>query len=165
MDFVKIIADWLMLPLVALAAWALIFRVENARRYEIYVRIILSGVTSYALARIAATFYQPAEMRPFELLGIEPGATYLDNPGFPSDHALFAMFLTMAVFCATKNWRFGLAMLILTLAICVGRVLALVHTPLDVAGGLVFAIFGAIWYVKLFKIKLSSSKKRKNVVK
>jgi len=37
-------------------------------------------------------------------------------------------------------------MLALALLVCLGRVLALVHTPLDVAGGLVVALIGGLWY-------------------
>jgi len=33
----------------------------------------------------------------------------------------------------------------------IARVLALVHTPLDVIGGLVFGLVGAVWYRKLDK--------------
>ena len=31
--------------------------------------------------------------------------------------------------------------------IALGRVLALVHSPLDVVGGFIFASFGALWYL------------------
>jgi membrane-associated phospholipid phosphatase len=35
----------------------------------------------------------------------------------------------------------------LVVIIGAGRVLALVHTPLDVIGGVIFALFGALWYL------------------
>jgi membrane-associated phospholipid phosphatase len=36
----------------------------------------------------------------------------------------------------------------LTVIVCVGRVLALVHTPLDVIGGVLVAFVGALWYLQ-----------------
>ena len=106
----------------------------------------MAGVTSYLAAKIIAFFYQPETLRPFEKLGVDPGAAYLPNPGFPSDHALFAMFLTLAVWFSTRNKWIAGAMLVMTLAMGVARVLALVHTPLDVIGGFAIATIGVIWY-------------------
>jgi membrane-associated phospholipid phosphatase len=37
-------------------------------------------------------------------------------------------------------------MAVMTLLVCIGRVLALVHTPLDIIGGLAVATLGALWY-------------------
>jgi undecaprenyl-diphosphatase len=109
-------------------------------------RVFLAGVTTYVVAKLAGLLFQPETMRPFEKLGVEPGAAFLNNPGFPSDHALFAMFLTLAVWYSTRNkWLAG-AMLGMTLLVGVGRVLALVHTPVDVLGGLLIAFVGILWY-------------------
>ena len=35
----------------------------------------------------------------------------------------------------------------LTIIVCVGRVIALVHTPLDVIGGILVAFTGIVWYL------------------
>ena len=145
---VKIIADWLLIPLVLLALYELFFKVESKRRYE-----------------ILGLIYQPERLRPFELLGVNPGAAYLNNPGFPSDHALFAMFLVLAVWYALRRRSITIIMLTMALLVGVGRILALVHTPLDVVGGVAVACLGALWYVDWPNVKLASSKKRKNVVK
>ena len=158
---VKVIADWLLIPLVLLALYELFFKVESKRRYEIYSR----GLTSYVAAKILGLIYQPEQLRPFELLGVNPGAAYLNNPGFPSDHALFAMFLVLAVWYALCRRSITIIMLTMALLVGVGRILALVHTPLDVVGGMAVACLGALWYVDWPNVKLASSKKSKNVVK
>jgi undecaprenyl-diphosphatase len=100
------------------------------------------------LAKLLGALYQPSSERPFEILGVAPAASYLNNPGFPSDHALFTWFLTLAVWFETKRKDLTLILVILTISVCVGRVLALVHTPLDVLGGLVVACIGALWYLQ-----------------
>ena len=97
---------------------------------------------------------------------MQAGASYLNNPGFPSDHALFTAFLTFAVWYGTR-WRAGtLAMAVLTVLVCVGRVLALVHTPLDVVGGIVVAAVGALWYINAQEpIARKTSPKRATIQK
>ena len=162
---VKIIADWLLIPLVLLALYELFFKVESKRRYEIYSRVLMAGLTSYVVAKILGLIYQPEQLRPFELLGVNPGAAYLNNPGFPSDHALFTMFLALAVWYVLRRRSITIIMLTMALLVGVGRILALVHTPLDVVGGMAVACLGALWYVDWPNVKLASSKKRKNVVK
>lgn len=143
---VRLIADGSIIVISLLAAYAFVFVVPKSKWKFWAPRIILAGVTSYAAAKVAAILYQPETMRPFEKLGVDPGAAYLNNPGFPSDHALFAMFLTLAVWFSTKNkWLAG-SMLILTLLMAVGRVVALVHTPADVIGGIAIAFVGIVWY-------------------
>jgi membrane-associated phospholipid phosphatase len=39
-------------------------------------------------------------------------------------------------------------MILLTVAVAIGRVLALVHTPIDVIGGMAIACIGALWYIQ-----------------
>lgn len=143
---IRIFADWMLLPLGLIAVYMLFWKVRGKDRYDRYTHIFMAGITSYLLAKIVAQIWQPSGLRPFELLGTEAGASYLNNPGFPSDHALFAAFLTLAVWYATRSKVATIAMVVLTLALCIGRVLALVHTPLDVIGGIVVALLGGIWY-------------------
>ena len=162
--FIKIIADWLLMPLILVALYELFFKVDSRRRYRVYTRVLMAGLTSYISAKILGLLYQPEQLRPFETLGVNPGAAYLNNPGFPSDHALFTMFLALAVWYGTRNRRLGITLVVLAAVISVGRVAALVHTPLDVAGGVIIACVGSLWY-GVDKIMNRSSKIRKNVVK
>lgn len=144
--FVQLIADGAVFPVIAIGAYALIAKVPSNHRYAAYCRILMAGLTTYLLAKLLGTVYQPAIERPFELMGVAPGAAYLDNPGFPSDHTLFVAAILFAVWFETKNrWLTAIVALFVVL-VCVGRVAALVHTPLDIAGGLLVAMLGAGWY-------------------
>ena len=153
---IQIIADGLVIPLALIGTYALVRFVPNKDKYQTYARVLMAGLTAYMTAKIVGYFYQPQEHRPFELLGVDAGASFLNNPGFPSDHALFVMAITLAVWFATRNKGLAVVCLILTVLICVGRVLALVHTPLDVLGGLAIACVGAVWYIGLAKRKRGS---------
>jgi undecaprenyl-diphosphatase len=145
---IKLCADGALLPLVCIAGYSLLFLVPKGYRFEAYARILMAGLTAYLLAKLLASVYQPSGERPFQILGVAPGASYLNNPGFPSDHALFAAFLTLAVWFETRRKTLSILLALLTLIVCVGRVLALVHTPLDVAGGIIVACVGALWYLQ-----------------
>lgn len=157
---VELLADGAVIPIVLIAGYALLFKIPKGGRYEAYCRIVMAGLTAYLVAKLLASVYQPSGERPFEILGVAPGASYLNNPGFPSDHALFTAFLTLAVWFETRRRNLTLLLAVLTLLVCAGRVLALVHTPLDVVGGLLVACVGAFWYIQP---KSASSKLRKVV--
>lgn len=143
---VKIIADLSVVIIVITATYVLLRDIPNNKKFAAYSRILMAGLTAYLVAKLIASVYQPAIERPFETLGLEPGASYLNNPGFPSDHALFATAILLAVWFETRRTRLVLALAVLVLLMCTGRVLALVHTPLDVIGGVVIALTGAVWY-------------------
>ena len=143
---VKLIADGLVVPVVLIGAYALIKLVPNKEKHQVYSQVLMAGLTAYVAAKIIGSIYQPDQMRPFEILGVSAGASFLNNPGFPSDHALFTMAITLAVFFGARSWRLAVVCLIMTILICAGRVIALVHTPLDVIGGLLIACIGIVWY-------------------
>jgi membrane-associated phospholipid phosphatase len=162
---IKLLADGAIIPIIAIAGFALLFMVPRGKRFEAYVRIIMAGLTAYLIAKLLGSIYQPGGERPFEILGVMPGASYLDNPGFPSDHALFTAFLTLAVWFETRRRDLTIILATLTILVCVGRVLALVHTPLDVIAGILVACTGIVWYIQRDKnITPTTRKKRKDSV-
>lgn len=148
MDIViRVIADGAVIPVVLIGIYALLFKVPSGSRYEAYCRILMAGLTAYLLAKFAGLAYQPSLERPFELMGTTPGASYLDNPGFPSDHMLFVTAITLAVWFETRHKLITGILVVLSLLVGIGRVSALVHTPLDIIGGIVIACIGAAWYI------------------
>jgi membrane-associated phospholipid phosphatase len=145
--FVRFIADGTVVVAVIIAVYSLIKFVPIKFKYEAYCRILMAGLTSLLVAKLLAVLYQPETLRPFELMGVDPGAAYLNNPGFPSDHALFVTALVLAVWFETKNKIVTSILVILLISVGAGRVLALVHTPTDVIGGVLVAFVGALWYL------------------
>lgn len=145
--FIKFLADWLVIVVIALGAFALL-KYPRAKKLEAYSRVLMAGLTSYLFAKLIASVYQPESERPFQQLGVDAGASYLNNPGFPSDHVLFCAAITLAVaFEVRKKWL-TVTMVLLTILVALGRVIALVHTPLDVSGGLLIAMIGIGWYIQ-----------------
>jgi len=66
--------------------------------------------------------------------GLKPLLTLFDY-GFPSGHAAFFSALAIALFLVHR--RAGLFVGLLAVAVCAARVLAGVHTPLDIVGGFI----------------------------
>jgi membrane-associated phospholipid phosphatase len=113
--------------------------------------LVMAGLTSLLVGKLMSLMYQPAVARPFIELGLTPGAAYVDNPGFPSDHALLGAVAVMAVYQLGRDRRIAYVLAALVVVMCAARVVALVHTPLDVIGGLLAGCAGAVWYLKLTK--------------
>lgn len=143
---IRIMADYAIFPVILIGAYALIFKVPKGHRLQAYSRVLMAGLTAYFLAKIIGMVFQPTGERPFELLGKAAGASFLNNPGFPSDHTLFVAAIVFAVWFETRQKTLTIILIGLLAAICIGRVVALVHTPADVIGGVVIAAIGAIWY-------------------
>ena len=147
--FVSFIADGLVFILIIVSILSMLFYVPSATKLRKFKYVFVAGLTSYFIAKIFSIVYQPHSYRPFERMGIDAKASYLNNPGFPSDHSLFSWFLVFALFYVLPKNRRWVAWLCVSFAVfvCLGRLLAFVHTPLDVFGGFVAAIAGASWYL------------------
>ncbi len=137
----EILADYLLIPIVLIGAVVLL-KVPAKNRREVWAKAIIAGLIALVFAKIASLFYQ--NQRPFEALGVDPGASYLPNSGFPSDHILLAVTIVCIVWAITKNKPLSILLLALCIAVGLGRILALVHTPVDVIGGAACAILAAL---------------------
>lgn len=147
-QLVRLVADGTLIAVLAVAAPVLLLSIRS-RWWKNLPVLIMAGLTSLFAGKVMSLLYQPAVARPFLELGLEPGAAYIDNPGFPSDHALLATVAVVAVYAVTRRrWLSGV-LAVLVVVMCIGRVIALVHTPLDVVAGVVAGLIGAVWYKKL----------------
>lgn len=147
---VRLAADGALIGILAVASVVIL----NWLRTETWTRVpvlVMAGLTALLAGKVMSLLYQPAVARPFLELGLEPGAAYVDNPGFPSDHALLASAAILAVHMATRNRPLLIALVIIGAAMCAARVAALVHTPLDVIFGATAGLAGWFWYRKLTK--------------
>jgi undecaprenyl-diphosphatase len=143
---IRFMADYAVIIVGLVGVWTLVFKIPKGQRFKAYSRILMAGLTAYLLAKFLATIYQPSALRPFQLMGVQPGASFLPNPGFPSDHALFVTAITCAVWFETRMKKVSIFLAAMVVIICVGRVWAGVHTPLDVTAGVIIALIGALWY-------------------
>jgi len=118
-------------------AWLLL---PKDQKLKAALSIIAAGVIAVVLSRIASKLYY--DPRPFVTEHVKPLIAHAADNGFPSDHALLTMTLTAIAYFHNKKIAAG--MLILTIIVGVARILAKIHSPLDIAGGWVFGIIGAV---------------------
>ncbi len=101
---------------------------------------IAAGAIAFILSRIASKLYY--DPRPFVTEHVKPLIAHAADNGFPSDHALLTSTLTAITYFYHK--KAAIVMAVLSVLIGVARVLAKVHSPLDIGAGWVFGIVGAI---------------------
>ncbi len=149
---IRIIADWLVVPIILIGGVAMLWLPK--KKYETLSWAVIAGLVALLFAKVASMFYQGE--RPFVEQGAAPKAAYLNNPGFPSDHTLLVFVITLIVWVSTKNVKLGLVLLGMSVLVGLGRIFALVHTPIDVAGGVLCAFLAvlAVYGTKLFSPKL-----------
>lgn len=143
---IRLAADGLIIVIFLTAIFTFMLKIPRNLWWYWGWRIVLGGLTAYLAAKLIGHFYQPEMLRPFEQQNVDPKAAYLPNPGFPSDHMLFATFLTLSVWFSTRHKKLFIALATMTIIMGIGRVLALVHTPLDIIGGLLIGSLSALWY-------------------
>lgn len=148
---IRIFADGTLLLIAAAAGIALLVGTSMRTKLAYYPYVIMAGLTSLLVGKLMSLIYQPAIARPFLEQGVTPGAAYIDNPGFPSDHVLLATFITLTVAVFVRKRWLAIMMVALVAVMGVSRVAALVHTPLDIFGGLIAGLSGGVWYLLLTK--------------
>lgn len=147
--FTQLFADGGLIAVIALsAAIGVFWFVKEKPDLKVLVPyVLMAGLTSLLVGKFMSLL-PIQEMRPFVEQGVAAGAAFINNPGFPSDHALLATVVVMAVYALTPYKKIAYALIVLALLMCVARVLALVHTPLDILGGIGAGLVGTLWYVK-----------------
>lgn len=150
----RFFADGLLVGILLVAATAGIWWLVRTRPSvtKLIPYVLMAGLSALLAGKLMS-FWQPVSERPFESLGVEAGAAYMNNPGFPSDHALLATIVVMTLFALTPYKRLSAGLMVAVVAMCIARVVALVHTPLDVVGGVVAGLVGALWYIRLRRDK------------
>lgn len=151
MDIVIVfLAKYLIWALFAGAIVLIGLEIYKTRNWRALGFIILAVLTAVLFSQIFHLI--PVEVyRPYQLIGTQPLIEpSMDSP-FPSDHVTFAFVAAFAVVLMTKYKKIGLLVLLAAIGVLAGRLLALVHSPLDVVGGIICAGIGTIWYYVYYR--------------
>ena len=115
-------------------------RLPRRQKIELLVTGVIGGVLCLVIIRIGgALYYHP---RPFVTRHIAPYFPHADDNGFPSDHTVLTMFVAFCVLYYSRRW--GIVLVAVSLAAGVARVLAHVHSPIDIAGAIAMAAAAAV---------------------
>lgn len=146
-------AQYLFLFVIAAILVALYLE-KKENRLRFFATIILAGIIAFILSRIAGKLYY--DPRPFVREHVKPLIKHIADNGFPSDHALLTGTLTAVAYFFNK--KVFVVMLVLSVLVALGRVLSKLHSPLDIAGGWIFGIIGALASYYLVRWYLSRNK-------
>jgi undecaprenyl-diphosphatase len=131
LSFVLAFAVWVGLP--------------RRQKVELLLAGLIGGAVCLALIKVGgAAFY---DTRPFVTQHIAPLFPHGADNGFPSDHTAVTTFVGFCVLVVSRRW--GLALIALSLVAGAARVLAHVHSPIDIVGAVAIAAFAAVvgWWV------------------
>jgi len=135
-------------PLLLLSKYA------TRKKIEIFLTVCLSVVISrFVVTEIIRLFCH--RLRPFAAYGFHP--LIPENAySFPSGHAAFFFAMGAAIFCYNKKWGFGFFAAAVIMGIA--RVMAGVHYPSDILGGMVVGtLTAAIVYSALSRLTVFKS--------
>ncbi len=139
-------AQYLLFIIILIAAifWVTL---PKTQKMSFIVYGMLATIITYLLSRFASLlFYNP---RPFVVSKTIPLIQHAANNGFPSDHTLLSALVAFVVFRYSKLW--GSILLVLTLLVGTSRIVAKVHSPLDVIGAIAIAGVGCLLSIPLEK--------------
>lgn len=150
MDSVTIFCAKYLFILVVLGLAIAWLRVSKEPKQRFFLSVVLAGIIALLLSRIAGHLY--FDPRPFVVQHVKPLIAHAPDNGFPSDHALLTMTLTAVTYFFSK--KIAAVMAVLTVFVGIARIAAKVHSPLDIAGGWLLGIVGAIagYYITVYLI-------------
>ncbi|MDP2704112.1 MAG: phosphatase PAP2 family protein [bacterium] len=138
--FIVFFASWLPI-LIVFGILFFVFRFSSSwrKRFFLLILLALSAVIARGILTevIRFLYYRP---RPFELLGVS-SLFGKESSAFPSGHAALLFALSFIVFFFHRRW--GAVFLGLSLLVGVARVIAGVHFPSDILGGIIVALFSS----------------------
>jgi len=122
--------------LIVLSAIIYFFRQDSTTKKQLAIFSLITLPMIYLIAQMARLFY--FNPRPFVVGNFIPLIPHAPDNGFPSDHVLLSSSLAILIFY--YNRRFGIILWISAVLVGISRVLAGVHHPIDVIGGLIIPI-------------------------
>jgi undecaprenyl-diphosphatase len=116
---------------------------------QIALASVIAVIAAAILDKISSKLYY--DPRPFVSHHVQPLVSHAADNGFPSEHTLFS--ITLAAVLLMYRPKVGILALIIGLLVGIARVAAHVHSPIDIAGGVVLgaaAGYSGYWIAAKF---------------
>ncbi len=136
-SLVIFLAEYLSYFLIAIFLLLLFFSgyIKREKLYLFWVTAISATIARFGVTEFIRFFYH--RPRPFSVLPAHQ--LIIDNSwSFPSGHSTFFFAMAAAVYCYNKKW--GIGFFVAALLMNTSRVIAGVHYPSDILGGMIIGI-------------------------
>ena len=130
----------------------LLLQQNRKQRLQFLLTLISAGIVALALSKILGKLYY--DPRPFVNQNIAPLIAHAPDNGFPSEHTWFTATVASCLYLFNK--QYGKLAFIVVLVVGIARVLAHLHSPIDIVGGIAVGIT-ATYMAKLLLPKVSKS--------
>lgn len=129
---IVVLAQYLIFFMLMIAGFVWIKSSPFKRKQSIIYGALMLLLGLVAIYISSKLFYDP---RPFMSQHIQPLFYHAADNGFPSDHATLGILLALTVYQMSK--RYGSTLFVMAIIVGVARVLAHVHSPIDIAAAIV----------------------------
>lgn len=133
-------AKYLYLLVILIAVFSAVINKKTFVQKSILKLAIIALPLSFIISRILSLFIYTN--RPFVVEGIKPLISHAANNGFPSDHTLLVM--TIAAIFLIYNYKSGIVLTLLSFTVGYARILAKIHSPVDVLGSIAIAVIAVL---------------------
>ncbi len=122
--------------LIVLSAFSFVLfsKLYQKKKEILILSVLISGIALTLDKILNAIVYSP---RPFVVEKITPLVYHINDNGFPSEHTLFTLVISGIIFVYDK--KMGVVLGILSIGVGIARVLAKVHSPVDILGSIAIA--------------------------
>ena len=127
-------AKYLFLAVLA-GAFGVFWTIEKVQRRTFVVTAVVATIVAIVLTKSAGALY--FDPRPFTH-GVTALIPHEPDNGFPSDHTVLSFAAASIAYVFSK--KFGIALLVIALLVGVCRVLAGIHSPIDIIAGALIGI-------------------------
>lgn len=128
-------AKYLFISLPLLFVFAL-YQAGNKDRKKLIIAISVAFIIAGIFDKISSKLYY--DPRPFVAHNVKPLVAHSADNGFPSEHTLLSYTIASVIFFFRRRlgWlAFGLGLLV-----GIARIAAHVHSPIDIAGSIIFGL-------------------------
>lgn len=138
-QLVTAVAEYLIyvLGIAAVVVW---FTLAPRDRWKSLLQAVIAAAIALALAKIAGQLYY--DPRPFVGGHVHPYFTHAADNGFPSDHTTAASVAGYVLWSYRR--RIAVALLAGAALVGIARVIAHVHSPIDIIGALIISGIGSV---------------------
>lgn len=117
----------------------LLIKQNRKQQLQFILTLVGAGIIAYALSKILSKLYY--DPRPFVTQNITPLIPHATDNGFPSEHTWFTATVASCIYMV--NRQYGKAAFGIVIVVGLARVLAHVHSPIDIVAGIAVGIIAA----------------------